>query len=342
MKKHLFIIPLLFFVLNTLGQNLVKYSLKNANQSSLLTEEKILFTESLLDPSELLIVDSLLFILNDGTDYAVDILNINTGKKLASFCKRGRGPGELIFPFKIQFLKDTQEIMVNDLNGKKVVYFSLASILKDEPQKYTKTMPITKVYLRKILQVKNQRFFCNLLGHQDGYMNCILEKEGDINKFTNTYPEIKQKYNPVLGSNIFGINLGVSPNLEHIVAPYSYWDRIDVFDSNGNFKLILEGPNYTNLDVKVSNGIGRITNKNKQAFGLPAVGNTSFIVPYSGKLQTESYGLFDHLFQFDYSGRLLNDYKLNIPVSYIAVDWAKAFIYAIHFSPEPTVYRFRF
>jgi hypothetical protein len=325
------------------AQQTIHFTLNDFPIKKELIGEKINLKKPLKNPHELLLIDSLLIVRNINSSPAFDIFNLNTGELASQFCLRGRGPGELIAPFSFQFIEETNEIMVQDIQGKKLVFFDLDSILANASKKFTKTIALDEdVLIRKIKQVKGDNFFCDLIGHKDSYMNCLLNKQGDLIRLLERYPIIDIPYNPLLGSNLFGVNIGTSQGNEVIILPYIYSDKIDIYDYKGNFITQLIGPNYKNLDIVQGVNGATLTSENKLAFNIPQANYDSFFVPYSGTKYKYSSTSVDHILSFDFTGNTLQHYKVSPSITEIAVDWKKKIIYSVNKELEPTLYKYKF
>jgi hypothetical protein len=325
------------------AQQTVRFTLNDFPINKELIGEKVNLKKPLKNPHELLLIDSLLIVRNINCSPAFDIFNLNTGELKSQFCLRGRGPGELIAPFSFQFIEETNEIMVQDIQGKKLVFFDLDSILLNAPKKFTKTISLDKdVLVRKIKQVKGGDFFCDLIGHKDSYMNCLLNKEGDLIRLLEKYPKTNIPYNPLLGSNLFGVNIGVSQGNKVIILPYIYSDKIDIYDYKGNFITEFVGPNYKNLDITQGVNGATITSRNKLAFNIPQANCDLFLVPYSGTKYRYSSTSANHILSFDFTGKLLQRFIVSPSVTEIAIDWEKKIIYSVNKELEPTLYKYKF
>jgi hypothetical protein len=302
-KKCILLISMFFSVPFIYGQNEIFFELEDFQSHFVLKGEKMQLKQPLDNPVQMIIADSLLFLQNLNRDIVTDILNINTGEIMASFCKRGRGPGEIIYPFPPQFIEETNEFLVHDLNGKKGVFYSINLVMNGESKNYTKIVKINSIYPRRLKLVKDNTFFCGLLGHEEGYMNCKIDMEGIVTKWVNKFPEIGVKYNKIVASNLFPTDVSVSPDLTKVVVSYSYSGRIDIFDFTGTLLLNYFGPDYKKLDISLSEKTKApaLTSKNVETYWSADLNNKSFMIPYSGKKRTKST-LYENVLHFDYEG----------------------------------------
>jgi hypothetical protein len=336
---------LIFSSLHALAQISKNFKINDFSEKVELKGEKLRITDELLNPGNLLLIDSLLIIQNLKTSPAFDVVNFKTGKIIGRFCSRGRGPGELVAPFVFQYIDETREIMVQDIQGKKLVFFGLDLVLKNAAVKYTRTVTLdNEILVRKINMVHNGNFFCDLIGHEDGYMNCLIDSNGKLVRFLNKYPKTDFQFNPVVGSNIFNFHIGTTSDRKHIITPASFSDRIDIYNVDGKTITHITGPNFKKPDVaRGANGVS-LTGKNNQAYSIPSANNNSFMVPYKGSPYriTDPHSHTKQLFWIGLNGDLLKHFEVSPSVSRIAVDWEKRIIYGLNAEMEPAIYMYKY
>ena len=341
--KYLLLFSIIASCITTLSAQKIKvFKVTDFKEIEELKGIKLNLSNPLKNPHEILLIDSLLLIKNINASPAVDVINLKTEKIISQFCKRGRGPGELIAPFSIQYIRNDREVMVQDIQGKKLVFFDLDLIIKNSPKKYVRIVKTDTVLVRKVQQVKTGKFFCDLIGHANGYMNCLLNKDGELIRFLQKYPQIDVHYNPTIASNIFATNIGASPNQEKIIVPYIYSDKIEIFNYSGDVEVQLIGPNFKKLDVINTSNRATLTTKNNRAYVIPCANDNYFMIPYSGKQRNHSIPPANNIFTFDFKGNLLKRYIVSPSVNGIAVDWDRKIIYGVNKDMEPTIYKYHF
>lgn len=327
--------------LRIVAQKRTSFTLNDFSKATILTGEEVGLNTPLKNPYEIILIDSLLLVKNFQTNPAVDVFNLNTGKLISSFCKLGRGPGELITPFCIQYIKEKNEIMIQDAVDKKVVFFDLDLILNDAPTKFTRVVRLDeKVLVRKLMQLKGGNFFCDLIGDKDGYMNCLIDSTGKFVRYLGNYPVTDFKFDFRTGSNIFPTNIGGSSS--NVIVSYRNTDRIDVYNLDDDQKVFITGPYFKKPHVSEGlNGV-TLTGKNKEAYNIPCAGDKYFMIPYRGKEYEYPFTAADHIFCIDYSGNCLSRYTVSPSVTEIAVDWDKRIIFSINMDKEPTLFKYTF
>ncbi|WP_303921322.1 6-bladed beta-propeller [Draconibacterium sediminis] len=327
----------------TNAQKTINFEIDDFNEVIELKGEKLHLEDPLMNPLEIIISDTLMFLKNDKANPAVDVISLNSGKIISQFCKRGRGPGELVSPFCIQYIENEKRILVQDIIGRKIVFFDLDMILANAPKKYTRSITFkNETWVRKVMELEGGNLFCNLIGHKDGYMNCLLTRDGELIKFLDTYPEIDFPFNPEEGSNIFGSRLAISSDRNRVIMPYLHSDRISIYNAAGDKTIEFQGPDYKDLDLIFKNGRTAITNKNACTYNLPSSNSESFMIPYDGTRYKFAHSPAYHIFHFGFDGSLLQHFKLDHSVTNIAVDWENNIIYGINKDLEPCIYKFNF
>ncbi len=328
---------------NAQAQKTINFEIDDFEEVMEIEGEKIYLKSPLMNPSLILFHDTLLFIKNSDISPAIDVISINSGKTIARFCKKGRGPGELIAPFCIQYLEDEKTIMVQDVSGRKLVFYDLDLVLADAPKKYTKTVNFSEdVFVRKLYVVEGGNYFCNLMGNDDGYMNCLISPEGEIIKFLDKYPKLDVPFNPALGSNIFGPLVSGASSRDKVIMAYSYNKRICIYEASGDMLTEIKGPDYKKLDVVYENGRNYLTSRNNRAYGLACSNSESFMIPFNGNRRIYAFSPANHIFHFGLDGKLLQHLKVEPSVVNIAVDWEKRIIYGINQDLEPCIYKYKF
>ncbi|WP_167619157.1 hypothetical protein [Maribellus sediminis] len=341
--RTILVILLLGTSAKTNAQKTINFEIADFNEVIELKGEKLHLEDPLMDPTGIILSDTLFFISNKGTDLAVDVISINSGKTISRFCKNGRGPGELIGPFSKQYNYEEKDFMIEDAVGQKIVFYDLDMILADAPKKYNKVVHFKdSVMVHRVVKLKDGNFFCNLIGHKDGYMNCLLSSEGELVKFLDKYPKIKFPFNPEEGVNIFGPRLGISSSLDKVIMPYDYSGLISVYSYTGEKILEFIGPDYKELDLVYRNGSTSLTTRNISTYNFPCSNSESFMVPYCGDNIRSAHTPAYHIFHFGFDGSILQHFKLDHFVTDIAVDWENNIIYGINLDLEPCIYKFKF
>lgn len=344
MMKKIILISFIFLSFNVCAQKEVNFDLDDFPKTQALKGERIAFDPPLMDPWKMELADSLLLFWGGGTENAVDVYNLNTRKKITQFCKRGRGPGEMIFPFSIQYIQNSDNVVVHDLNGKKVIVYSLKKIMDKNPNNYLKIIKIDSVYPRKLVKISDDLFFTTLIGHPDAYMNCLLDMEGNVVKMLNKFPDPGMENNNDLASNLYQTNISASPDLSKVILSYAYWRWIEIFNDNGECITKFTGPDFTEPSFvrQGKNGLV-LTMGNSVAYCYAETNNDDFMIPYSGeKVKMGGSNFYKYALHLGYNGELICKYTFDPVVLDIQIDWEKRIIYGLNLELEPGVYKYHF
>jgi hypothetical protein len=324
------------------SQTEVRYTSGSFPQKKVLKANKVLLKDELANPGQILLIDKNTVILNNPEiNPSFHVVNLQTGKIINQFGFKGHGPGEIIYPFSCQ-LTNNNKVMVHDLNGKKLLFFELEEILTGKKNLAPSILKLSPLfYPRKVYSLSTGNYFVNLLGHKDGYSNCLMNSEGEATRFLTMYPKLGFDFNMNIASNYFGTYSDVSPDGNNIVAAYSDWDRIEVFDEEGSLHTVIKGPLFVDLNEKSSNSMAnKVLRSGKTLYKTPAVGNNSFMVPFSGRdFRNAAYNT---LYWFDNNGKPLANFTLDRDIISFAVDWDQRNIYGINIDMEPEILKFQF
>lgn len=344
MKIIIFTSLLFCFIFNAYAQKEVHFTLDDFPKTQDLKGERITLDPPLMNPWKMELADTLLLFWGGGGKTAVDIYNLNTSEKIAQFCKRGRGPGEMIFPFSIQYIQNSDDIVVHDLNGKKVIVYSLKKILNENPNNFSKVVKVDSLYPRKLVKISGDRYFVTLIGHPDAYMNCLLDMDGNVVKMLNKFPDPGMENNNSLASNLYQTNISASPDLLKVILSYAYWKWIEIFDNSGECITKFKGPDFTVPDFvrQGKNGLV-LTTDNRVAYSYAETNNNNFMIPYSGeKVKTGGSNFYKYALHLGYNGELICKYTFDPVVLDIQIDWEKRIIYGLNLELEPVVYKYHF
>lgn len=232
--------------------------------------------------------------------------------------------------------------MVHDLNGKKLLFYNLDEILTGNKHLMPSILKLSPLlYPRKVYSLSTGYYFVNLLGHKDGYSNCLMNSEGEATRFLTMYPKLGFDYNMNIASNYFGTFSDVSPDGNTVVAAYSDWDRIEIFDEEGSLHTVIKGPLFAELNEKSSNSlVNKVLRSGKTFYKSPIAGNSAFMVPFSGR--DFRIGTYNTLYWFGNDGKPLANFNLDRNIKAFTVDWDQRIIYGINIDMEPEILKFQF
>ncbi len=245
--KYIFLIITATLVLNILGCKKhgditfksfpIEYELKGENLNL------VIYTHAV----SLELLDSLLFIRNAYDDSLfLSIYNKNTFQHIKSFCRRGKGPNEMVYIGRWSFDKEKGILWVIDFKKTSLWGFDIDSLLKfpdykpkikiSLPSKLYPLMGLTN-YNSELFAVSDphgevQLFFFNRKGEEVR----VLEKM-DIKDFDDSFfSDLTRTHNRIHSEK------------EKMVMVYRYFDRMIIYDLKSKLFTEVIGPD--NIDTK--------------------------------------------------------------------------------------------
>lgn len=298
---------------------------------------KVISSDMIADPTNLYLLDTLLIIKHKNNPILFDVLTLKEEKIIASFGIEGINPGELIAPASIDYLPKTDELLVYDVTMKVLNYYSLSAIVHQKNNYFINLIAVKECYPVRVYH-ENDTLFAALIGNEAGNSFAVLNSEAKCIETFGMFPELNLPYKKIMASALFSNYAEFYK--DYIVNTYNYWDKIEIY-KNKKLSVILNGPSYQKFNVVSNNNNIVMSDENNNAFGKPCLSNNFFLVAYDGSDYYKSHGA-DWIFKFDYEGKLLCKYKLDIPIAKhsIVADWDNNFVYAIANKPEPVIVRF--
>lgn len=325
---------------NLYGQNILSYKYEEITGEEL--KGRFIETDELINPTYLIFVDSMLIIRNYQTEYHFDMLCLKNGHIISKFCRKGRGPGEIIYPNNFQVISEKKRFIAYDVNFRKMNIYNFSAIRENKPTNYISSFKVDSVYAKYILLLEDGKYLCPLIGDKIGHKFCMLTSDGKFLRMVGMLPDIGVSFPTILSSNIFDYWVGINENRNRIILAYDHWDRLEVINTSGEIETIIHGPEFKKTpEFKVRGQNISVTRNNPLAYCSPCLTEKSFLVLYSGNSlgSTRSYNTAIH---FDYTGKLLKKYNLKPSVKRIAVDWKNRIIYGISNQPEPVLVEYIF
>lgn len=127
----------------------------------------------------------------------------------------------------------------------------------------------------------------------------------------------------------------VNPTTKDILLSYRYTDVIEIYDSKGELKCALQGPECFDVEFNSKeNGMGKTVDTRK-AFVNSYVTDNYIYLLYSGCKRTEkNWANGTEIFIFSWDGKPQKKYMLPQPIYTFAVDESKQIIYSYSMQTE--------
>lgn len=299
------------------------------------------------NPVRVALNDSILFSIdaNYGTDTLVRCFSLFDKRYLGAIFLKGNGPGELLSAATLGLSADSSSFWTFDITKqlwkgrccnelydhislpnsdcKNLNLKDTALLAKDNP------IWLQNGYVVKSLFKYKERFFI-----YDSAMNSCRSA-------VNPYMQFKEVYAPSIMADIFSTQMCTNPDRTIIVLAGKYLDLIEIYDSDGNLKKMLKGPQKGfdfrfDVERSMNNSVCVKSKDSRKAYLAVRATQSKIYALYSGKTKEdkEHYSYSKTLYVFSLTGELLFKYILDKPVMDFVVDEKRKCIYATSIDAE--------
>ncbi|MGY6522117.1 MAG: BF3164 family lipoprotein [Mongoliitalea sp.] len=317
----------------------------------MLTGEKVVL-EEILNPRKILFAEGFLIVaesVSSKTESAITIVDSNTLKFISHKGKIGYGPGELGIGYPLMGGLEKGYFWIYDTQQFRFSKFSLqdSSVLAVEEFKAL-DVPF---YATKAAWLSKNSFLVEMVDGWKKYYEVSIEKDtlkslGDWREMLPLIelPDgIKEEHiAPNVAASIFSGEMKGNPSKTKFVKVGIHTDFIDIIDWENEAVLTLRGPVNESPKFSISESMGydiaafdirTLTNKYLDVYA----GEDSFFVLYSGKSfrQISETTNLNRIFEFDYNGTLLNNYRLDYPLYAFTIDEQNRKVFGITADEDP-------
>ncbi len=349
MKKEILILSLLFIMFSCKEiPNSKSLNATFKKSEALIHYNSMNASEYLMgSPVKMLHVDSLLIILDYASESFFHVFNVEKNKYLGNWGLKGQGPNEFLQPFSLTYLSPSN-FLTYDLFDNSLKKISIDT-LKAGKIIYEKVLSLNSISNLAILPVKDNNYVS--FGMYNSNMFKILNSRGNkIGSFMDFPVENKTDKKNIDNRNLamaYQGSLAMNPNRDKFVY-VAYNATIFGIYSIENISINLDfllTYNYPKFFVNNSDGetSSPITKEAINGFLDVYVNDKYIYALYSGKNIIEfkeNANQGKEIYVFDWTGRPIIHYNLDIPIKNIAVLPTNKKIYAIANYPEPTLVEF--
>lgn len=336
------------------------FSLFSCQEKPKFLKEKFKKTEALvhqnsMNPSgyllgssgKMLLVDSTLITLDHAGQYFFHVFNIERKEYLGNWGTRGQGPNDFLHPTSPLYLS-SHDFLSYDMLDKSLKKISIDDLMKGEIE-YDKVLSFNSLSNMAVLPVKDINYLG--FGLYESNMFKIINADGnEVGSFMDYPLKESMNYKDIDNRNLamaYQGSLAMSPNKDEFVYAALYGTvlgiyNIDSYSINQVFLLTDDYPQFTAGNP--NSGISSPLTKDAICGFLDVYATDKYIYAlYCGnnilELQQRAFESQD-IYVFDWKGRSVMHYILDIPIKNIAVLPNNKKIYAIGMNPEATLVEF--
>lgn len=309
-----------------------------------LNAEVIYASDSLGMPHLLAVAGEQLLVTDIGGGASLHVLK--QGRRLASYGRKGQGPGEFSAIRTLQPSPDGRTVWLYDLENTRLTLLDLDSVLAGSRGAVRRTLllrsdlgPMNAVRLSDSLIASSGLFTRGRLA--------LFTGSGTLQRVVGPLPPAREGVPAPVAQHAYTGTLVRHPHRPLLALATRHADRVEFYGVDGTLHRVARGPRKfePEYEVQVAGGAPTMATGDDLRFGyvdVSAVGDRLYAL-YSGFTRGErpgraNFGQQVHV--FDWDGKLLRVLPLDQPVLGIAVSEDGQNIYAVRHDPEPAVLRY--
>jgi len=193
--------------------------------------------------------DSLLFIANPyDKEYFIRIYNKNSLELYYEFLKRGKGPYEMNFCGRVALDRRNKFLWVSDINHNDLWGFHIDSLINEGSSLPSMIVHLPdKVYPIFEFHCYDSLFYLPVLGGGTGFMVFNAAGKEICQLETVTFKEFEN----LLGTELNRTLSNVFPKKKKIITTYRYFDRLVIWDINGDDYRVVIGPDLLDIEEQL-------------------------------------------------------------------------------------------
>ena len=300
------------------------------------------FNDTIWNPVEITVKDTLLFLKNRSTKHVYEVYNLKNNKKINECFSLGQGPDDFIHPIFVQSAGNNAWIL--DRGTANLKEFAVSDLLKYNTPKVINTISLKNKTASKAAVLSDGSILVPSGTRSRGGFD-LYNKEGLILDSIGKYPEF------ISGTlsdmeKLMSFQHGFATNMkDRIFLSYAFSDLIEVYDFKGKCISRMHGPHQHDLVMGLRSsgeftGAAPVRGKTYHCYGQPVYAGNEVFVLYYGELSENFEGLNNKIIVFDWNGKPLRMYELNTRIITFTVDHKNKKIYSITNSPEYMIVKF--
>lgn len=294
------------------------------------------FDSLIMNPSDLMVIDSFLLVVDSYDEKQIHLYNLNTKKKIAARIFSGQGPKDMIQPMFVD--NDKNELQLFDMAISRLFRYDLQTFVCKETPDFIQRIKLPKRPLDGVEMMGGK-----IYGFSYGNEKRILVFDGESGEQLSgivDYPVCDIDYTDAEKRDAYYMNLAGNGK-DRIAVCYAMTDLIEIYDLEGNLLKRMHGPEQFFCHLKEYHKGQVVTSlmdgdRNRDAYFSPVSTGDRLYVLYDGE-NVNAPGhdaLCDYIFSFTWEGVPDVAYTLDDPVFKFTVDGRNRKIYGISTKPE--------
>ncbi len=311
---------------------------------------------TLLHPAALEVYDDLMVVLDVRASQLFSMVDLNSKKLVKKWGNVGQGPGEFIGV--LDFYRNYSNMGINawDPLLKKLNFCSYDSIENQAVPQFVnlfqniKNPKMLEMFYPNILQLSDSTFLTLGNSHEKrfSFLNISANSIQDMGDYPSQ--DTKQGIIPMLRNKAYNGMIRLNSQLNKVVYMSRHSEMFEIYNVDGK-GIQFESGNYTTIpEYQQTNeggpsiSIDEYTNRIGKNMALSVSTERIFILyqryPEANSVKSSLSNVADIVLTFDWDGKPLQMYKLNIGVENICFDKQNNRLYAICSNPEPEIIYF--
>lgn len=280
---------------------------------------------------------NLLLVIDVQDTTYIKAYNLKTYQFIKAFVKKGPGVNEQLDCHKLQYDTNYKYLYATDLDKQKIYGYSLDDILNPSAV----ALPVFDISLEdhnlyRPTVVSGDKFvdYSSYKPNEKPSLFSFFNGEGKLLFKKGSFPNTGKKYSPDILKQAFEGWFTVSHDKRNIILTYFNTDYIDLYDTLGNLKKRVQGPEFFEPMVKSVKRFGGtmvVPDQNERfAYSSPRMNDDKLYVLYQGKEVLEEGGYHENKL-LSFNNQLIPQvyFRLTQPIFAFDMDWSNKLLYGL-------------
>jgi len=280
---------------------------------------------------EMMLQDSILYVVDDRSDYWLYIYNIKNDSLIASLIGKGKGPNEFTSGLHLGTCFEPgnmdNPVYITDVGRREILKVRTSASLSERKPVISGKIKIPEI-LSTMVYPLNDSILIELAASDSTDMvfyDC--KKNTAVRALKPTKDLLKLS---ALNSNaVFNSKLSFSPDHERIVRTFITMKRVHVYNASGDLILVMKDKTVPGFDLSGSRGPD-FFNNNPMYFTDAVLSNDYMLIINENRYNRQFTKV--EMLLFDYSGKSIAKFKLDRFIRSFAMDWRNFRLYG--FDPQ--------